>query len=78
MVHGSGMCSPCMRRSRGGTGSGPPTENHKNIGFLSSTVPDPMKNHQAPKPAFNVGPSPACQLPVNAILALDLLSPLIN
>ena len=40
------------------TGSGPPThpENHKSIGFLSNTGPDPLTNHKATKPAFNVGP----------------------
>ena len=26
--------------------------NHKNIGFLSNTGPDPLKNHKATKPAF--------------------------
>ena len=30
-------------------------KNHKNIGFLSNTGPDPLKNHKATKPAFNVG-----------------------
>ena len=30
--------------------------NHKNIGFLSNTGPDPLKNHKANKPAFNFGP----------------------
>ena len=34
---------------------------HKNIGFLSKTGPYPLKNHKATKPAFNVGPSSACQ-----------------
>ena len=29
--------------------------NHKNIGFLSKTGPDPLKNHKATKPIFNVG-----------------------
>ena len=28
-------------------------------GFLSNTGPDPLKNHKATKPAFNVGPSSA-------------------
>ena len=48
-----------MRGSRGegGPGVGPLLENHKNIGFLSNTGPDPLKNHKATKPAFNVGPS---------------------
>ena len=51
-----------MRKSRGGTG-GPtsPLENHKNIGFLSNTGPDPLINHKATKPAFNVGLSSARQ-----------------
>ena len=34
----------------------PPLANHKNIGFLGNIVPDPLKNHKATKPAFNVGP----------------------
>ena len=42
---------PGSRRGGGGQG------NHKNIGFLSNTGPDPLKNHKATKPAFNVGPS---------------------
>ena len=29
-------------------------ENHKAIGFLINTGPDPMENHKATKPAFNV------------------------
>ena len=29
---------------------------HKNIGFLSNTGPDPLKNHKATKPLCNVGP----------------------
>ena len=29
-------------------------KNHKNIGLLSNTGPDPMKNHKATKPALNV------------------------
>ena len=50
----------------GGGGTGSPTsplENHKNIGFLSNTGPDPLKNHKATKikPAFNVGLSSARQ-----------------
>ena len=44
--------------SEGGGGAGgpdpPPPENHKNIGFLSNTVPDTLKNHKATKPASNV------------------------
>ena len=52
-----------MLGARGGDrGSGPP-ENHKNIGFLSNTGPNHLKNHKATKllkPAFNVGPA-KCQ-----------------
>ena len=40
-------------RSRVGQGA-PPLENHKNIGFLSNTGPDPLKNYKA-----SVGPSSA-------------------
>ena len=41
--------------------SGAPLKNHNNIGFPSNTGPDPLKNHKATKPAFNVGPSWALQ-----------------
>ena len=34
---------------------------HKNIGFLSNSCPDPLKNYKATKPAFNVGPPSARQ-----------------
>ena len=47
-----------MHGSRGGDrGSGPPLKNHKNIGFLNNTGPDPLKNIKATKPEFNVGQS---------------------
>ena len=36
-------------------------QNHKNIGFLSKTDPDQLKNNKATKPAFNVGTSSALQ-----------------
>ena len=45
----------------GGRGSGPPLKNHKNIGFLSNSGPDPLKNHEATEPVFNVGPLSARQ-----------------
>ena len=47
--------------------------NHKSIGFLSNTGPDPLENHQATKPAFNVGPSSARQRKrhLNGILLVD-------
>ena len=51
-------------RSREGVGGDrgmdPHPENDKTIGFLSNTGPDPLKNHKAAKPAFNVAPSSAC------------------
>ena len=53
-----------MGGSRGGErGSGPPSplKNHQNIGFLSKTGPDRLKNHKATKPAFNVGSPSARQ-----------------
>ena len=34
----------------------PPLKITKNIGFICDTGPDPLKNHKATKPAFNVGP----------------------
>ena len=47
-----------MGGSRGGTGgpdtTPPPVKNHKNIGFLSNTDPEPLENHKATKPTFNV------------------------
>ena len=36
----------------GGHGVRIPLKNHKNIGFLSNTGPDPLKNHKATKPAL--------------------------
>ena len=44
-----------------GQGVRTPLKNHQNIGFLSNTGPDHLKNHKATKPAFNVEPSSACQ-----------------
>ena len=41
-------------QERGGRGTGPTPENHKNIGFRSNSGPDPLKNHKAAEPAFNV------------------------
>ena len=34
-------------------------EKSQSIEFLSNTGADPLKNHKATKPAFNVGPSSA-------------------
>ena len=44
----------------GGRGPDPPPptlKSHKNIGFFSNIGQDPLKNHKAVKPAFNVDPS---------------------
>ena len=41
--------SACADPEGGGgvdSGSGTPLNNHKAIGFLSNTVPDPLKNHK--------------------------------
>ena len=45
-----------MRIQRGGQGVRTPLKNHKNIGFLSNTGLDSLKNHKATKSAFNVRP----------------------
>ena len=45
----------------GGRGPDPTPEKSQNIGFLSKTDMDPLKIHKAAKPAFNNGPSLACQ-----------------
>ena len=52
-----------MGGSRRGAGDPdpPPTVNHKTIGFLSNTGPDPLKNHKVTKAAFIVGQSSARQ-----------------
>ena len=44
----------------GGNGQRPPPpleKFHKNIGFLSNSSPDHLKNYEASEPAFNVVPS---------------------
>ena len=46
----------CADQEWGGQGVRTPLENHKDIGFLSNTGLDPLENHKAIKPAFNVGP----------------------
>ena len=44
----------------GGQGVQTPTpEKPQNLGFLSNTGPDPLKNLKATKPEFIVGPSSA-------------------
>ena len=48
------MCWP-FADPEGGTGGPdpPPLKNHKNIGFLSNTGQDPLKNHKATVPSQN-------------------------
>ena len=42
---------PTARIQSGDSGSGhPQLENHKEIGFLSKTGPNPLENHKATKP----------------------------
>ena len=49
----------------GGVDRGPePPEKSQNIGFPSNTGLDPLKNHKATKPTFNVGPSSAAESPL--------------
>ena len=63
-LKGSGCVVAHVRIQRGGgrdRGSGPPLKNDKNIGSLSNTGPDPLKNHKATKPALNVVLSTARQ-----------------
>ena len=44
------MCISWADQEGGGRESGPPPpENHKNIGFLSKTGPNPLKSHKATK-----------------------------
>ena len=51
--------NPCADPVGGTGGSGHPLKYQKAIQFLNKTGPDPLKNHKATKPAFNVGPSSA-------------------
>ena len=53
-----------MLGSRGeddGVWTPPPPEKSQNIGFLSNSGPDPLKNHKATKPTFDIGPKSARQ-----------------
>ena len=59
-----------MRGSRGGTGARDPLKNHKNIGTISNTGLNPLKNHKATKPnpvldhhlPFSKTPFPASEM----------------
>ena len=57
-----------MGGSRRGTGGPDPHESSQNIGFLSNTGLDPLKNYKAIKPAFNVWHSSARQRNAISIL----------
>ena len=55
-----------IRRSMAGGGGGgqrvrTSLKNHKAIGFLNNIGSDPLKNHKATEPAFNIAPSSARQ-----------------
>ena len=43
----------------GGDWTPPPLKNLNNVGVFSNTSPDPLKDHKATKPAFNIGPPSA-------------------
>ena len=57
------VVASCVDPKGGGTGGPDPTpwKIKKNIGFLSNTSLDHLKNHKATKPAFNDWPSSARQ-----------------
>ena len=60
------MPMPCADPEVGGGGGGgtegpDPLKNHENIGFLSNTGSEPLKNYTAAKQAFKVGLSSARQ-----------------
>ena len=66
-----------MGGSRGETGGPdppPPEKSHKNIGFLSDTGLDPLKNHKATKPAFTVVSSSADDGPLIVVFGSSLPS----
>ena len=54
-------CHGWIQRGTGGPDPPPPPEKSQNLGFLSNTGPDLLKNHKATKPAFNVRPLSARQ-----------------
>ena len=61
-------CMLNQRRIQRGGGRGPtPSEKSQIIGFLSDTGLDPLKNHKATKPAFNLGLSSAVDCPLRVV-----------
>ena len=61
VTYGGGLHGRIQRGGGGGTGGTGSPEKSQNKEFLSNTGPDPLKNHKASKPAFNIGPSSARQ-----------------
>ena len=57
-----------------GSGGPPPQKNHKNIGFLSNTSPDPLKNHKATKLGHH---RPTSEMPLNGVLLAGNDGPLL-
>ena len=55
---------------RGTWGADPP-KNHKNIGLLSNTGPDPLKNHKATKPSLLGHYPPASKINSKKVGPLD-------
>ena len=53
ITKGRHICTDPEGGGAGGSDSPPPLENHKDIGFLSNTGLDPLKNHKANKPALD-------------------------
>ena len=62
-IVGQQTCLLCWADTEKGTGCPDPTPLKKSqkLGFLSNTGKDPLNNHKATKPAFNVGPLSARQ-----------------
>ena len=63
-MHTNTLCMNArIQRVEGGQGAGgsDTPKNHKNIGSVSNTGPDTLKNDKATKPAFDVRPSSARQ-----------------
>ena len=61
-IVGQHTCLLCWADTEEGTGCPDPRpEKSQKLGFLSNTGQDPLNNHKATKPAFNVGPLSASQ-----------------
>ena len=61
-------CADPEEGTGGRTRLHPPWKITKTIVFLSNSGPDPLQNHKATKPAFNVWPlSAASETPLNGV-----------